>query len=169
MLGEFAATGATTNQTWNAIPLPPYPAVGTPQFDAEIDELVQLIDYRPGVMTEPLMQRNDLLKYWCGILLFGASSHPYTYDLMEIAFRVAQFQVMHYKRAANGGKGRPRASEICPALMPPIEVPGHASFPSGHATESLLISLCLAQVMPTQSRPLTLGTMLIRTILTVRR
>jgi membrane-associated phospholipid phosphatase len=148
MLGEFAATGTTTNPTWDQIPLPGYPAFGTAAFDDEINELVQLIDYRPGVMTEAMMQRNDLLKYWCGVLLFGASSHPYTYDLMEIAFRVAQFQVMHYKRMANGGKGRPRPSQICPALMPPIEVPGHASFPSGHATESLLISLCLAEVMP---------------------
>jgi membrane-associated phospholipid phosphatase len=49
---------------------------------------------------------------------------------------------------ANEGKGRPRPSQICPALMPPIEVPGHASFPSGHATEAHLISLCLAEVMP---------------------
>src|SRR5215469_7398565 len=96
MLGEFAETGATTTPTWNAITLPGYPAGSA--LDDEIDELVQLIDYRPGVMSEALMQRDDLLKYWCGVLMFGASSHPYTFDLMEIAFRIGQFQVMHYKR-----------------------------------------------------------------------
>src|SRR5262249_11420905 len=78
-----------------------------------------------------------------------------TYDLMAIALHVGQFQVMHYKRMANKtnpgdaeGKGRPRPSQLSPALMPPIEVPGHASYPSGHATEAYLISKCLATVMP---------------------
>jgi membrane-associated phospholipid phosphatase len=32
--------------------------------------------------------------------------------------------------------------------MPPIDVPGHASYPSGHATESYLLAGMLAQVMP---------------------
>jgi membrane-associated phospholipid phosphatase len=32
--------------------------------------------------------------------------------------------------------------------MPPIDVPGHASYPSGHATESYLLAEILAQVMP---------------------
>jgi membrane-associated phospholipid phosphatase len=32
--------------------------------------------------------------------------------------------------------------------MPPIDPPGHASYPSGHATESYLISRVLTQVMP---------------------
>jgi hypothetical protein len=130
--------------------LTPYPANPA----AEIRELIELIDYRPGVMTEALMQRDDMLKYWCGVLMFGASSHPFTYDLMEIALRVGQLQAMHYKRMANRapgareGRGRPRPSQVSPALMPPIEVPGHASFPSGHATEAYLISFCLERVMP---------------------
>jgi membrane-associated phospholipid phosphatase len=96
-----------------------------------------------------------MLLYWCGVLMFGKASHPWTYDLMEIALRIAQFQAMHYKRMANKakatdkeGRGRPRPSQLSPALMPPIEVPGHASYPSGHATEAYLISKCLAEVMP---------------------
>ena len=51
---------------------------------------------------------------------------------------------MHYKRLFN----RARPSQLCPALMPPIEPPGHASFPSGHATEGYLLSLCLRKVLP---------------------
>src|SRR5262249_20336448 len=81
-----------------------------------------------------------------------------TYDLMAIALHVGQFQVMHYKRMANKqnpqdieGRGRPRPSQLSPALMPPIEVPGHASYPSGHATEAYLISKCLAAVMPQEA------------------
>jgi membrane-associated phospholipid phosphatase len=41
--------------------------------------------------------------------------------------------------------------------MPPIDVPGHASYPSGHATESYLLAGILAPVMPaaasTQTNP----------------
>ena len=133
--------------------MPPIPT-GQALID-EIDELIALIDYRGGVLAEAIMQRDNMLRYWCGALMFGKSSHPWTYDLMQIAMRVGQFQVMHYKRMANKatpnaaeGLGRPRPSQICAALMPPIEVPGHASYPSGHSTESYLISHCLAQVMP---------------------
>jgi hypothetical protein len=32
--------------------------------------------------------------------------------------------------------------------MPPIEVPGHASYPSGHSTQSHLVALILGEVMP---------------------
>jgi hypothetical protein len=32
--------------------------------------------------------------------------------------------------------------------MPPIDPPGHAAFPSGHATQAHLIALCLEVVMP---------------------
>src|SRR5205807_8306588 len=42
----------------------------------------------------------------------------------------------------------------CPALMPPIEPPGHASFPSGHATEGYLLSKTLEKVLvPIASTP----------------
>src|SRR5215831_17744996 len=49
---------------------------------------------------------------------------------------------------AISGFRRPRAAQYSPALLPPIHVPGHASFPSGHATEAYLIALCLKEVMP---------------------
>ena len=77
-----------------------------------------------------------------------AASAPYTHDLVEIASAIGQFQVMHYKRHFS----RARPSQYSPALLPPIDVPGHASFPSGHATESLLIALCLEKVMPAAVR-----------------
>ena len=110
----------------------------------ELKELVALIEYRPGVMSEALAQRKNIEVYWKGLLSFNAVSHPWTCDLVEIVMRVGQFQAMHYKRLFN----RARPSQLCPALMPPIEPPGHASFPSGHATEGYLLSLCLRKVLP---------------------
>jgi membrane-associated phospholipid phosphatase len=36
---------------------------------------------------------------------------------------------------------------LCPALLPPLEVPGHASFPSGHSTQAHLMALCMIDVI----------------------
>ena len=40
---------------------------------------------------------------------------------------------------------RPRPSTICPALQPPFGPPGHPSFPSSHALQGKLFSLCLEE------------------------
>jgi hypothetical protein len=66
---------------------------------------------------------------------------------MRVAEAIGKFVVMYYKGKFN----RPRASRLYPALMPPIEVPGHASYPSGHATQAYLIAQCLELVMPAQA------------------
>jgi len=145
VLGEFvSAKGGTTNNplTWDTITLPPYPKAAA--LKRELDELLELVEYRPGVMSEAMAQRSGLGAYWRGLLMFNADSHPWTCDLLEIASRVGQFQAMHYKNEFN----RPRPSQLSPALMPPIAVPGHASYPSGHATEAYLMAKCLEKVMP---------------------
>jgi membrane-associated phospholipid phosphatase len=51
---------------------------------------------------------------------------------------------MHHKARFN----RMRPSSILPCLLPPLEVPGHAAYPSGHATQAQLIAMCLEIVMP---------------------
>src|SRR5262249_57034663 len=34
------------------------------------------------------------------------------------------------------------------ALLPPIQVPGHASYPSGHSTQAHLIAQCVQLALP---------------------
>jgi hypothetical protein len=115
-----------------------------PDIDKELAQLTELIEYRAGVMSEALSERENLWNYFSGILMCDSWSAPYTRDLVEVAGRVGQFQALYFKRLFN----RPRASQYSPGLLPPIHVPGHASFPSGHATEAYLIARCLEQVMP---------------------
>jgi membrane-associated phospholipid phosphatase len=67
-----------------------------------------------------------------------------TAALIDVALRIGQFQAMHYKWHYQ----RERPSQLLPTLLPPIDPPGHASFPSGHATESYLIAHFLTEVMP---------------------
>jgi hypothetical protein len=40
----------------------------------------------------------------------------------------------------------PRPSQRCPALLPPIPVPGHASWPSGHSTQAHLMKNLMLRV-----------------------
>ena len=126
----------------------------------ELKELTVLIEYRAGVMSEALAQRNDIPSYFCGILHFSRSTHPCTYFLVQGALRVAQFQAVYYKNKFQ----RPRPSQLSPNLLPPIEVPGHAAFPSGHATEAYSIAFVLnavldkvaetSDVVPSRAEPL---------------
>jgi len=111
-------------------------------------------------MSEALAQRDNISVYWAGLLMYNKASHPATYRLAQIALRVGPFQAMYYKYnpGANTPPGpppllpRPRPSQLSPSLMPPIDIPGHAAYPSGHATESYLLAQILAQVMPPEAR-----------------
>ena len=95
-------------------------------------------------MSEALAQATDMVGYWAGLLMFSRFSHPWTFRLARIAIVVGEFVAMQLKRRHQ----RPRPSQLSPALMPPIPVPGHASYPSGHATQAYLLSGLMALVMP---------------------
>ncbi len=138
----------------------------TRSVQSEIAELVTLMDYRLAVLSEAQVQANSILQYYCGMLMFSQNSHPYTYLLATFALEAGLFVVLYFKNCQYpllDGTGkpvldnncnpifegpRPRPSQICPWLMPPLAVPGHSSYPSGHATQSALLSLLLSQVMP---------------------
>jgi hypothetical protein len=139
LLGEAAASTAEASEAKRKL----VEAVKT-----ELSELVQLMDYRPNVLAEALAQREGIDTYFRGVLSFTQASHPRTFGLMQIALRTGELQSIHYKYQFN----RPRASTLAPWLMPPIEVPGHASFPSGHSTQSHLVALVLGEVMPCWAR-----------------
>jgi hypothetical protein len=55
--------------------------------------------------------------------------------------------MMRLKRYYN----RPRPSQYCPTLYPPVPVPGHASYPAGHALIAHLVAQCLIEVTTDQS------------------
>ena len=130
---ETRLDGSGTSYTFDTIfdPVTDKPDAATLQQD--LDELFSLIEFRPAVMSEALAQRNNISAYWRGAFLYGNASHPFTYDLTQAALRVGEFQAMFYKNMFN----RPRASQLLPSLMPPVDVPGHPSYPSAHATEFL--------------------------------
>jgi len=109
----------------------------------EKTNLLEVIEFRPGVMAEALAQNDGITRHFRGALSYSKATHPNTVYLEQGALRVAQFVAMYYKNRYQ----RSRPSQLWPELMPPIAVPGHASYPSGHATEAYMIAELLKEIV----------------------
>jgi len=148
VVAEFADTG------WKEGPKsvdPGPPDITAGELERELNQLAAYgLDDRAANLAEILSQRADMVAYWSNLLMFNQGSHPATVDIVNIALRVGQFAAMHFKYKYK----RPRPSQMSPRIFPLIVVPGHASYPSGHATEGTLLSLCLAELVPAAERPL---------------
>lgn len=112
------------------------------EVTTERKNLIDMIEFRPGVMAEALTQADSISRHFRGALSFSKATHPNTVYLEQGALRVAQFVAMYYKNRFQ----RPRPWQLWPELMPPISVPGHASFPSGHATEAYMLANLLYEI-----------------------
>lgn len=148
ILAEFAATKWRTEIT-----LTPW---DTAKVDEEIGILIKYAeDERTDALGEIIAQNasyEDFMAYFTSLLRITRSSHPKMFQLLHVAGTVGILVSMYFKQ--NPGDGRPpraRPSQICPALLPPLAVPGHPAFPSGHATQSMLMALIAGQVMETRN------------------
>jgi membrane-associated phospholipid phosphatase len=111
---------------------------------AELNLLVNAArDERPPAMGEILSQDVEFITDFMGLLTITPGSHPNTYRVLHAASLIGSYAVLYYK----GLRGRPRPSQLRPALLPPIPVPGHASWPSGHATQAWLMMLSIEYVL----------------------
>jgi membrane-associated phospholipid phosphatase len=77
------------------------------------------------------------------LLTITPGTHPNTYRVLHIASLIGSFGALYFKNRYP----RPRPSHVCPALLPPIPVPGHPAFPSGHATQAHLMARCIRKVL----------------------
>ncbi len=109
---------------------------------AEKRNLIAMIEFRADAMSEVVAQMNSFDAYFQGALGYTPSSHPCTNFLCQGAMRAAEFAAMHYKNRFQ----RARPSQLWPELMPPVAVPGHASFPSAHSTQTHTIAKVLTEV-----------------------
>ena len=111
------------------------------------DEITQLTlaarDERAPAMGEILSQDVEFNTDFMALLAITPGSHPNTYRVLHIASLIGSYAALYYK----GLYQRPRPSQLCPALLPPIPMPGHASWPSGHATQAWLKALCIEHVL----------------------
>ena len=137
VVAEFGASG------WQACTIPPPPS-DPAAIAAEIRTLVKKAEGRQEMAQQIKGQADGASLWWADLLTMTPQSHPATWDLMMIANAAGHMAVMHYKLMFN----RARPSQVYPALMPPMMVPGHPSYPSGHAAESCMVAECLKLAIP---------------------
>lgn len=139
ILPSWAPTG-----NWNCrSPAPGQERSAYEMVQGELDCLVTAAeDERADALGVILGQSTEFISYFLD-LLTASNGYPGTAKVLSIANFIAGFCAMYYK----GKYNRPRASMLCPALMPPIPVPGHASFPSGHSTQAHLIAYCMIDLL----------------------
>lgn len=151
VLAEFAAT------KWrDEIKLTPWDPSEAAQ-KAEIAALVRAAqDERPDALGEIVAQNatyEDIAAYFYALLRVPSGSHRALDTLLHVAGLAGILAAMHFKAEPRKGLApRPRPSQVCPALLPPIEVPGHPAFPSGHATQALLMAMCIQASLPEARR-----------------
>jgi membrane-associated phospholipid phosphatase len=105
--------------------------------------LIAMMEFRQGLLNEVVSQMITFDAYFQGALGYTTATHPCTNLLVQGCMRAAEFAAMHYKNFFQ----RPRPSQLWPELMPPVAVPGHASFPSAHSTQSHTIATILQKVV----------------------
>jgi hypothetical protein len=148
-LPQFLTT-TVNGKTWNqaiTVANPPgvIPSGGTGggPNDDKIDELrILAVTERPEAMGEIMNQNQNQQLCFLHLMMMTHNSHPSTYFVTKLAARVGEVVMMSLKRRFN----RPRPTQFCPTLYPPVPVPGHASYPAGHAVIANLTAHVLMEV-----------------------
>jgi PAP2 superfamily len=117
--------------------------------DAELTELHALAQTRNSHMAEILCERDISCFSFDGIRI-GSDTTKREFPVTLRFLSYALFQLEPITFAAKGVFDRPRPNAVDPTLTIAIEVPGHASFPSGHAAQSTLIAEILSLLCPSR-------------------
>ena len=96
-----------------------------------------------------LSQDVEFFTDFLAVLTIRPGSHPQTWRVLHIASLIGSFAALYFK----GKYDLPRPSQICPALLPPIPVPGHSSWPSGHSTQAHLMKNCMLRIFAATAMP----------------
>jgi hypothetical protein len=109
------------------------------------EEIAKLVEYaedeRPDALGEILAQDGGFVAEFHNLLGIAPTSYPATRALLAAAGLVGGFVGLHYKWEFH----RPRPSQVAPALRPPLPLPGHASFPSGHALQAWMMATAASE------------------------
>lgn len=144
LLPLWAASTTAATGNWSPV------NAGT-DVQKELDDLVTAAqNERADAMAEILSQADEFISYFLNTMTARPGAYPATTKVLGIASLVGTFVAMYFKVLYK----RPRPTQLRPALRPPIEVPGHASFPSGHSTQAHLMALCMQDVFKSPPRPL---------------
>jgi hypothetical protein len=94
--------------------------------------------------AEILAQMGPQTAFWGSIIGLHDHRHKYTLELVSLVLTLTVLVEMRFKAAF----ACPRPDELSPQIQPMIPTPGHASWPSGHATEAFAIATVLQALLP---------------------
>jgi hypothetical protein len=138
VLAELGATDWTTT-----IQVPKF--YGSESLTAEIQELFSHVGgTRQSRLQEIIAQAQGASGYFGDLLMLSSGGRKATRCLIATAFTVGQMVGMYFKSRFM----RPRPSQLYPALMPPIPVPGHPAYPNAHALQCGLTAEFITRVCP---------------------
>ncbi|MPZ32032.1 MAG: phosphatase PAP2 family protein [Rhodospirillales bacterium] len=121
------------------------PATTSQDMKDALQELVNLQEtLRQEAMPEILAQATDFQMWFCAQLGLYPRSHPKSYLFLKLVARIGELVMVYLKYKYNAV----RPSQVYPRLTPPVPVPPHASYPSGHAMNSYLMALATAEIVP---------------------
>lgn len=104
---------------------------------AENKELI-LFEADPDVSAMGMMYKGNIIpeKYW--------ENDSLVTIITEAIFETSPYFIIREKKHFS----RPRPSQIAPDLTLAIKNPGHAAYPSGHATEAHMVAYLLGPLFP---------------------
>ncbi|MDP1742142.1 MAG: phosphatase PAP2 family protein [Polaromonas sp.] len=94
--------------------------------------------------SEVLTQMVPQVPFWGSIIGLSAHRHKWTLELITLGLSLASHVEMRFKHAF----ACQRPVDLSPQVQPMIPTPGHASWPSGHATEAFMLSTVLQALLP---------------------
>jgi hypothetical protein len=150
LTAEYPPTTGTSWEQYIIAQIGPPPAVilsgpksGPADPRDSIDEMrILAVTQRPEALGEILNQNKKLQLCFIQMMMMSQVTHPRSYFVVKLATRVGEVVMMRLKRYFN----RPRPVQYCPTLYPPVPVPGHGSYPAGHAVLAYLVASCLIEI-----------------------
>lgn len=88
--------------------------------------------------------KGDFVEIFLGGGPFNNLLKTAAYHVLSFADKEVKYFVLHNKRRFS----RPRPSQLLPELVLVVENPGHAAYPSGHATQSMIMAEILGLIVP---------------------
>jgi len=130
---------------WKNIKLTP-PPTDPGEIRRETEELLrkQGSEEREERLEEIEYEAHNLTPKFHRILVMNDVSHPHTAEVIDAAIIAGRLAHFHFKNIFN----RARPSQIEPKISPPIDIPGHPAFPSGHGNQLYLIAQALSEFVP---------------------
>ena len=114
-------------------------------FVAQLEKVRDFADLRGDRMAEIVSQAGLPLPYLTSIAGLSPGRARFAHELLALTQGIATHVVLSVKHALACQRPDAHSAQI----QPVIPVPGHATLPSGHATESFAVALVLARLVGT--------------------